>query len=32
VEKVRKIIQAVDENAFITGEEMRPIWRGFWGT
>ena len=32
VEKVRKIIQAVDENSFITGEEMRPIWRGFWGT
>jgi len=32
VEKVREIVQAVDENAFITGEEMRPIWRGFWGT
>jgi uncharacterized protein YebE (UPF0316 family) len=32
VEKVRKIIREVDDNAFITGEEMRPIWRGFWGT
>lgn len=32
VGKVRTIVQEVDENAFITGEEMRPIWRGFWGT
>lgn len=32
VEKVRKIVREVDENAFMTGEEMRPLWRGFWGT
>jgi uncharacterized protein YebE (UPF0316 family) len=30
--KVRKIVEAVDEKAFITGEEMRPLGRGFWGT
>lgn len=32
VDKVRQIVQEVDDSAFITGEEMRPIWRGFWGT
>ena len=30
VEKIRKIVEEVDENAFITGEEMRPLLRGFW--
>jgi uncharacterized protein YebE (UPF0316 family) len=32
LDKVRKIVQEIDENAFITGEEMRPLARGFWGT
>ena len=31
VGRVREIVQEVDESAFITGEDMRPIWRGFWG-
>lgn len=31
VNRVREIVQEVDENAFITGEDMRPIGRGFWG-
>ncbi len=30
VESIRKIVEKIDENAFMTGEEMRPIWRGFW--
>lgn len=30
VSKMRKIVEEVDENAFITGEEMRPLLRGFW--
>ncbi len=30
VEKIRGIVEDIDENAFITGEEMRPIYRGFW--
>jgi uncharacterized protein YebE (UPF0316 family) len=30
VHKIRKIVEEVDENAFITGEEMRPLLRGFW--
>ena len=30
VESIRKIVEEIDENAFVTGEEMRPIWRGFW--
>ncbi|MQC26431.1 MAG: DUF2179 domain-containing protein [Chloroflexi bacterium] len=31
VNKVREIVAEVDESAFITGEEMRPLGRGFWG-
>jgi uncharacterized protein YebE (UPF0316 family) len=31
VSRVRQIVQDVDEGAFITGEDMRPIGRGFWG-
>ncbi len=30
VESIRKLVEAIDESAFMTGEEMRPIWRGFW--
>ena len=30
VEPIRRIVEDVDEGAFVTGEEMRPIWRGFW--
>lgn len=32
VPRLRKIVQEVDESAFMTSEEMRPLWRGFWGT
>ena len=31
VARVRTIVEEVDGGAFITGEEMRPIGRGFWG-
>ncbi len=30
VNKARKIIDEVDEDAFITAEEIRPVRRGFW--
>ena len=30
VEKLRNIVAEIDESAFITGEEMRPLLRGFW--
>lgn len=30
VNKMRKLVEEVDESAFITGEEMRPLLRGFW--
>jgi uncharacterized protein YebE (UPF0316 family) len=30
VEPIRQIVEDLDESAFITGEETRPIWRGFW--
>lgn len=30
VEPIRKLVEEIDEKAFMTGEEMRPIWRGFW--
>jgi len=30
VESIREMVEAIDEGAFMTGEEMRPIWRGFW--
>lgn len=30
VEPIRKLVEEIDGGAFITGEEMRPIWRGFW--
>jgi len=30
VNKVRDLIESIDENAFITAEEIRPIRRGFW--
>lgn len=31
VKQVHKIAQKIDSSAFISGEEMRPLWRGFWG-
>jgi uncharacterized protein YebE (UPF0316 family) len=30
VNRVRDLIESIDENAFITAEEIRPIRRGFW--
>lgn len=30
VEKVHQMVGEVDENAFITREDMRPVRRGFW--
>lgn len=30
VTKVDRIIQDVDEEAFVTSEEVHPVWRGFW--
>ncbi len=30
VGKVRGLVEEVDPGAFITAEEMRPVWRGFW--
>lgn len=30
VERVRKIVNEVDQDAFITAEDVRPIRRGFW--
>lgn len=29
--KVRKIIEDLDENAFITSENLQPVRRGYWG-
>lgn len=31
INHVQQIAQEVDENAFITAEELRPMQRGFWG-
>jgi uncharacterized protein YebE (UPF0316 family) len=31
VERVNRIVKEVDEEAFITAEEIRPVRRGFWG-
>ncbi len=31
VKQVHQIAQKIDSSAFISGEEMRPLWRGFWG-
>lgn len=28
--QVDRIIQEVDEEAFVTAEEVHPVWRGFW--
>lgn len=28
---VHQIVQKIDGAAYISGEEMRPLWRGFWG-
>lgn len=30
VEKVRSVVNEVDENAFITADDIRPVRRGFW--
>ena len=30
-DKVSEIVEQVDEGAFITAEELRPVRRGFWG-
>jgi uncharacterized protein YebE (UPF0316 family) len=31
VKQVHKIAQKIDTSAFISGEDMRPLGRGFWG-
>lgn len=31
VKKIHKIVTDVDSSAFISTEDMRPLWRGFWG-
>lgn len=31
VNRVQSIAQGVDENSFITAEDLRPMQRGFWG-
>jgi uncharacterized protein YebE (UPF0316 family) len=31
VKRARQIAEKIDESAFITGEELRPMVRGFWG-
>lgn len=30
VGKVRDAVQTVDPDAFVTAEDLRPLWRGFW--
>jgi len=30
VDRVRKVINSVDADAFITAEDVRPVRRGFW--
>ncbi len=30
VERVRQIVSEVDDAAFITAEDVRPVWRGHW--
>ncbi len=30
VDKVRQMVKAVDEEAFVTADEIRPLRRGFW--
>jgi uncharacterized protein YebE (UPF0316 family) len=29
-ERVTKTVEAIDEEAFITAQNVRPVWRGFW--
>lgn len=31
VKEVHDLVQKVDKSAFITSEEMHPLWRGYWG-
>ena len=31
MKKVHEIVQQVDEDAFITAENLNPVRRGFWG-
>lgn len=31
VKKIHKIVTNVDDSAFVSTEDMRPLWRGFWG-
>jgi uncharacterized protein YebE (UPF0316 family) len=31
VKKIHKIVTDVDNSAFVSTEDMRPLWRGFWG-
>ena len=30
VQKIRKLVNQIDDNAFITAEDVRPVRRGFW--
>lgn len=31
VHQVEALVKAIDPEAFITAEELRPVWRGYWG-
>lgn len=31
VKQVHALAQKIDSSAFISSEEMRPLWRGYWG-
>ncbi len=31
VKRIHQLAQDIDENAFISSEDIRPLWRGFWG-
>lgn len=30
VQRVDKLVREIDQDAFVTAEEVRPIWRGYW--
>lgn len=31
IQRVTKLIRERDEKAFVTADEVKPLWRGFWG-
>ena len=30
VQRIDKLVREIDEEAFVTAEEVRPVWRGYW--